>query len=307
MVAVRGFPGAAFLAPLALVAGASCDPGSVTLFQPLQDSGPASPVVEVTVLLPDWSPAPESLVHYLRFDRSDFKWETASTDAEGRLVLKLQPGWLYWIAAEHHDVTRGVLAGGERLWAADGDSLEVEIRLNAPRTSGVVISEVYMKFPETWETGGQGYQFGQYLELSNLGEEVVFLDGMIIGKAYDWWFNGAQHGHHPCAVTEPMRNDPAGIWSPAMWRIPGSGVEHALLPGEAALIAVLAADHRHIHPSLLDLSAARFEFGWQGYADNPSAANLQYLGPSPGREFTSFGGVVPFWFVASALDHRRFR
>jgi hypothetical protein len=287
------------VASVALAALAGCDPGSVTLFQPLQDSGPASPVVEVTLLLPDGSPAPESLVHYLRVEPFDYKWHAARTDDSGRLTLELSPGFLYWLAGEYDGGFHGTFGGGQRVWVEKGDSLEVVIPLRTPRTTGVAISEVAIGFPFSGETGGQAYQLGQYIELANLGEEVVYLDGMLVGRAYHWWTNTEQYGHHRCADTESMRNDPDGIWSQTMWRFPGSGTEHPLLPGEAAMIAVVAADHRPVHPSLLDLSAARFEFGWPGYADNPSAANLIRLGPS---ESTGLGAVDPFWFVASPTD-----
>jgi hypothetical protein len=282
---------------LAIVAG--CDPGSVALFQPLQGAGPASPVVEVTVLLPDGNPAPGALVHYLRVQQREYEWEEATTDESGRLKLALSPGFLYWLAGEHDGGVLGTLGGGKRVWVEKGDSLEVVVALRPPRRTGVAISEVYMGIPSSQETGGQPYQLGQYIELANLGQEVVYLDGMLVGSVYYWWINGEQNGHHRCADTESMRNDPDGIWSESMYRLPGSGTEHPLLPGEAALIAVVAADHRPVHPSLLDLSAARFEFGWPGFADNPSAANLIRLGPS---ERSPFGAVNPFWFVASPMD-----
>jgi hypothetical protein len=101
-----------------------------------------------------------------------------------------------------------------------------------------------------------------------------------------------------------MRNDSAGVWSIIMWRIPGAGTDHPLAPGAAAVLAFAAADHTRIHPSMLDLSDAEFEFGLKGVADNPAAANLELLGPQvPGAVArTSLSIIDALWFIAAPGD-----
>jgi hypothetical protein len=99
-----------------------------------------------------------------------------------------------------------------------------------------------------------------------------------------------------------MRLDSLGLWARSIFQFPGSGGEHPLAPGEAAVIAASATDHRAIHPSYLDLSGARFEFGLDGWADNPAAANLIDWGP---QHFVLAGTLSysrAFWGVASATD-----
>jgi hypothetical protein len=282
---------------LALSAVGGCDPGSVTLFQPIAPAGPATGIIELHVVHADGTPAGGALVSYLRVQQYDFDWRNELADAEGRIRLLVPPGHLYWIAAEVHSEELGILGGGVRRWVLPGDSIDAQLVVSPPRTEGLVISEAFLLTPPTWETGNQPYRVGKYLEVANLGQETVHLDGMLIGVGYPYWRDSGQFGHHRCQDTEAVRNDPDGVWAETMWRFPGGGTDHPLLPGEAALLAVVAADHREVHPSMLDLSGARFEFGWEGYGDNPSAANLVHLGPT---ELTAFYNPFSFgpWFIA---------
>jgi len=168
----------------------------------------------------------------------------------------------------------------------------------------IVISEVYLQLPAPWEIGGEVYPYSEYLELANNADQTIYLDGMLVGMGYTWWEDGSRWGHHACVDTETMRHDSAGVWSPMMWQIPGTGMEHPLAPGAAAVLAVAAADHTGIHPSTLDLSGAEFEFGLPGVADNPAAANLEWLGPhAPGEVAgTSLGLVDALWFIAAPAE-----
>jgi hypothetical protein len=248
------------------------------------------------------------LVQFNRADARDTNWRAVTTDASGNATLApLRTGSLYWVAAEQEDPEWGVLGGGEKEYAPQSGSAELQIQLYAPEVGGLVISEVYMLAPPNWETGGSYYQGSKYLEVANDGHHVVHLDGMLIGKIYSWWWDSGRYGHHRCEDTIAMRRDSAGVWSHVSWKFPGSGGEHPLAPGEVALIAVLAADHRQIHPTMLDLSGADFEFGLPGWADNPAAPNMISVGPHyPVELGNQFMLNTAFWFIANPGDPETF-
>src|SRR5690606_9016553 len=76
-------------------------------------------------------------------------------------------------------------------------------------------------------------------------------------------------------------------------------------PGEAAVLAFDAIDHRDILPVGLDHSHADFEFYGQNDVDNPSVPNLESVGlwqpdiVDHGRLYNSIEGVI---FLADPID-----
>ncbi len=282
---------------------AACDPGEVQLADVASYAAPSADTVVVLASRPDGAPAADALVRYLRMDVNDYVWQAQRTDLSGLAPLAVRGGSLYWVAVKQEDPLLQVLGGGEKVLGSTAGSVEVPVPLSPPHRGLIVISEVYMQEPRPWEIGGAYYTYGHYLELANNADETIYLDGMLVGTAYTWWEDNSRWGHHACGDTEPMRNDSAGVWSHIMWRIPGTGPDHPLAPGEAAVLAVSAADHTAIHPSMLDLSHAAFEFGVTGAADNPAAANLELLGPNaPNTVVSDFSLIDAFWFVAAPAD-----
>ncbi len=289
---------------LAVLTLAGCDPGEVGLADIAGQASSARDTVYVRVSRPDGAPAADALVRYLRPDRNDLLWQEQRTDPSGLAPLTgLAGGSFYWLLAEQEDPAVQVLGGGEKVPGPTAGSVEVPVPLSAPRRGTVVISEVYMQSPQPYELGGEVYHYSRYVELANNSDQTIYLDGMLVGNAYFAWSDASQWGHHACGDTEPMRHDSAGVWSHIMWRIPGAGTDHPLAPGGAAVLAVSAADHTGVHPSMLDLSDAAFEFGLAGAGDNPAAANLELLGPNaPNTIVNDFSLGHAFWFVAAPGD-----
>lgn len=283
---------------------AACDPGQVGLADIANQAAAAHDTVYVRVSRPDGAPAADAWVRYLRMDLWDHAWLEQRTDSNGLVPLTgLAGGSLYWVAAEQPDPTLQVLGGGEKVLGPTAGSVELPVPLSPPRPGTIVISEVYMQSPQPYEIGGEVYPYSLYLELANNSDQTIYLDGMLVGKAYFFWEDASRWGHHACGDTEPMRHDSAGVWSHIMWRIPGAGTDHPLAPGGAAVLAVSAADHTGVHPSMLDLSDSAFEFGLAGAADNPAAANLELLGPNaPNTVVNDFSIAWAFWFVAAPGD-----
>jgi hypothetical protein len=163
----------------------------------------------------------------------------------------------------------------------------------ASRRKGLIISE--------WAFNHYSYHFGGFLELYNNSDTTIYLDGMVVGEGYNASLDAPIT---PCSRTAPYRSDPEGIWSRSFARIPGTGREFPVAPGQTIVIATDAIDHRGLYPRTLDLSHADFEFIGPADVDNPTVPNIVDLGPlihPAGHGNLSFGLVhVPF--VALPID-----
>lgn len=134
----------------------------------------------------------------------------------------------------------------------------------------LVISE--WAFTLYFEAGTLGsYLSGGFLELYNNSDTTVFLDGMVIASGL---YQGTDFPGFSCALLEPFRNDPAGIWTQQLAAFPGTGRQYALAPGGAVVVATDAIDHRQFSNNLLDLRSANFEFIGGADVDNPSVPNM---------------------------------
>ncbi len=150
------------------------------------------------------------------------------------------------------------------------------VMLPAPASHrrSIVISE-WSFFGEAIPGVG-GYDYGGYLELANNSDTTVYLDGLVVGKAYAQWGDQALY---PCATTEYLSNDPDGVWADRFDSLPGTGHTYPLGPGQVAVIATDAIDHSGISPEGLDLSHADFESIGSTDVDNPMVPNTVTIGP----------------------------
>lgn len=189
--------------------------------------------------------------------------------------LKLPPG----------DDAVGFIAHAS-LNTADAAS-RVRVDLVASRRNGIVISE--FKGDEI-EVPGQpsAYFFSGYLRLYNNGDSTIYLDGLIVGEGFAWQFD---FPNFPCSLYQPYALDPLGIWAMFFHQLPGSGHDYPLRPGEAAVLATDAIDHRPLYPIGLDLRQANFEFyAGASDVDNPDVPNALDVGTRP-----EFFGHGLFW------------
>jgi hypothetical protein len=176
---------------------------------------------------------------------------------------------------------------------------EVAFATRATRRGSLVISE---NFQATW-LGNQSYLLGTYIELYNNSDTTVFLDGKLLGFGPSFLREAPEFGR-PCSLTQQWQGDPDGLWTPLLYRLPGSGQQYPLAPGEAAVLATDAVDHSIVDPRWPDLSSARFEFLGPADSDNPAAANItpvatafdDVLGHGPRFD----GGEI--YFVADPVD-----
>jgi hypothetical protein len=148
-----------------------------------------------------------------------------------------------------------------------GPTAEYDLAPVPMRRSGLVISEWY--FNPYQPPGQPSYRTGGFIELYNNSDTTIYLDGKIIGSAWAAASTGI-----PCNLTDPFRNDPAGVWANEMQQFPGSGRDYPLPPGRTVVVATQAIDHTEFVDDMLDLSGADFQFSGTANPDNPSVPNM---------------------------------
>jgi hypothetical protein len=236
--------------------------------------------------------------------------DTAITDDSGRVEFAgLLPGY-YQVAvirllttaetALFDSVDRDVNAFG------GGGTLRVEAPRSvavpqafAGRRGALVLSEMY-DYPPL--VNGALYSFGHFFEVFNNSDTTIYLDGKLIGRGPPYTREFPQIS---CEVGMPFQLDPDGLWSEFIWRFPGSGFDYPLPPGQTAVLAKDAIDHRPIDPGLADLSMADFEFIGPADVDNPAVPNLMSVGPLEFFPFPGHGlsaGVTGIYYLADAVD-----
>ncbi|HEX9729425.1 MAG TPA: hypothetical protein VGA37_13035 [Gemmatimonadales bacterium] len=198
---------------------------------------------------------------------------------------------------ELQDVT-GFAGGG----SVQLDAPETTVTLSATmgRRGSLVLSEVWDHAPLL--AADNAYANGMYLELYNNSDTTIYLDKKLVGWGPGW---GWDNPNRPCSVTQQWQNDPDGLWSPMLMRLPGSGTQFPLVPGAVAVIATDAIDHSAVDSRLPNLSSAAFETVGPSDVDNPSVPNATILV----QEFDFFGRGIIFvgsssniYFVANPVD-----
>lgn len=293
----RRMRGSLLLPTTIMLALGACDPGVVSVVRPGSSDGPdveRKPFVVHAVVDPADRALADSLgwhggvpgveVHVLRHGTAE--WLIQETDSSGTALFEdLLPGYYRVYGERVLDDMEAELVGGVIRAFGDGRTIpagetECELLLAADRRGSLVLSEIGAGTPPPWEVGGSYYD-GMFLEVYNNSDATIMLDGMIFGTTYVWVMNDGNDpaGWAGCAALEPIRTDPSGLYSNQMVAFPGGGTEYPLGPGELRVIAVGAIDHTPVHPLLLDLSGADFEFGGDRAGDNPAVPNMIDVGP----------------------------
>jgi hypothetical protein len=239
--------------------------------------------------------------------------QTGATDSLGQLTLpRLIEGlWTIRVIRPLTAAERGQLDsanrdvtgfGGAYQDLIDAARSQVTFAGRAGRQGTLVISEAHMPV----DNQITGYRHAQYIEVHNNSFDTLYLDGKILGRSIPW-VRGTNTTS--CEGFARWLEDPQGIWTRFLWAFPGLGRTYPLAPGASAIVATDAINHSVIHPQLLDLSGADFEFiGADGAdVDNPAVPNMDEF---PG--FSNFGDEVlvhgPSWqsdisiFLADPVD-----
>lgn len=178
---------------------------------------------------------------------------------------------------------------GMEVFTVESARAEVEVPALISRRRGIVLSEYYDS--ERFVPGVGTYSKGDFLEFYNNSDSTVYLDRLVVGKAFDI---GRDYGPRPCSMFEHLRNDPQGVWARYFHQFPGSGTDYPLSPGQVIVIATQAIDHNEYAEGEPDLSGADYEFA--GGPNNPAVPDLPDIGLTSwpgGLDFTGIAGV-PF-------------
>ena len=312
------------LLALLLLTGA-CDIGEVGLVEPGSGSGVQRTALEVTVTVAPEDSAtartlgwedrriPDATVRVIRLT-TDGQVEdplTAATDSAGTVRIDDLQSGRYQVTVSR-DLSAGEvgtvsevapalrnIASATRVSIGDG-LVQVELEARRNRARGLVISEVSATSPSNGTPGFNGYDPFQYAEIYNNGTQVVYLDGMLLGKGFR--FGARDYTARPCLQTRQGANDPDGVWTHHFARFPGSGTEYPIQPGETVVVATDAVDHSQFFSGFIDLSNADFELIGSGDVDNASVPNMiDESFTDPGDHGFEFA-VADIPFLAKPVD-----
>jgi hypothetical protein len=173
-------------------------------------------------------------------------------------------------------------------------STSLTLKLSGSPAGSLLIKEVYYSGSKT--ASGGTYFSDQFVELYNNSTEVIYLDGLCIADLY-----GNSGLINPNSPATPYQGDKDNAYASNVWRIPGSGKQHPLSPGQSVVIAQDGVNHKEasLNPnSPVDLSQADWET-FNERADNrdadaPNVPNLEKLYFTGGFDWllTVFGPAV---------------
>jgi hypothetical protein len=239
--------------------------------------------------------------------------QTGVTDSLGAVTLPglLEGAWAITALRALSDAERALLDSANRDVTGFAGAVQATVSQAAPavaieavagRQGTLVISEAYLPIiAEVFR-----YENGQYIEVHNNSFDTLYLDGKVLGRSIPWVSGTLDNS---CADFARWMEDPEGIWTRFIWAFPGNGRSYPLAPGQSAIVATDAIDHRVVREDLLDLSSADFEFIGSEANDvnNPAVPDMAEF---PG--FSNFGDEVvahgPRWigeisiFLAEPFD-----
>lgn len=211
--------------------------------------------IEITLKKDDNVPAPSS--YKVKFNNYAENIEVIKTVEAGGVITidDVLPG-IYTVSVSGESEANGftyVFNGNLSNINILEDKSVMPLEMQAAKSGNIIFKEIYYCGSRT--PSNSVYFRDQYYELYNNSNTVQYLDGLCIGNinpqttsviTYEWnrpdWKNY--------------------IYFQSIWQIPGDGDDYPLQPGESAIIAQMAHNHKadNLNPnSPVDLSSAEFE------------------------------------------------
>lgn len=184
--------------------------------------------------------------HYVK----EFDGETVS-------VADVVPG-IYTVSvsgsALDGEGTEYYVAGNQVNIALMNGQTDITITVQGLKVSPLVFKELY--FSGSRPPVGNSYFRDQFFEVYNNSSKIQYLDGIYFGNLYPG----------TATKTLPVWPEADGIdyvYAERVWKFPGTGTDYPLQPGESAVVAQFAVNHKSdtYNPnSPVDCSHAEFEF-----------------------------------------------
>lgn len=237
---------------------------------------------------------------------------TQTADAQGQTAFTdLLPGFYVvsvarLLSEEEMDRLAGTADADVNSFGAGG-SVEVKAGENTKTLTATAGSRGSIVFSEIFGATGysqtESYRHAHYFEFYNNSDSTLYLDGRVIVQGF---FPLHDDDDASCDTMAPYRLDPEAIYSVLHLQFPGSGREYALHPGQSALVAQDAIDHREFWPGMPDLRAADFESVGTTDVDNPAVPNMidvsaQARWQAPSGHGMTIGGQTSY-AVTVSLD-----
>lgn len=201
-------------------------------------------------------------------------FEFPAVDVEDGMYNFLVEGDIYHVTNDADEVPVSVMDGirgfKENVEITGGEfNLAIDLFIFNKKSS-FVISEVFFSSTKTPE--GKQYQGGdQYFEIYNNTNETLYADGLCIGESELTTASSLN------LYTPDIRSEATPVSS--VYRIPGSGTDYPVAPGEAIVVCDVAINHTLDNANSFDLSIANFEWfdGADIDVDVPEVPNMEKM------------------------------
>lgn len=167
------------------------------------------------------------------------------------------------------------LSGSKNNYAIIKNGEEIEIPVSGLKVSPLIFSEIFYAGTGPSPVPNTGNYFrNQFYEVYNNSDKLIYLDGLYFASLT------------PQAATANLPVWPAEdgtnyAYADRVWKIPGSGTQYPLEPGESFVMSQFAVNHKlpqYNVNSPIDCTTSEFEFntGNANFPDQP-AVNMQHV------------------------------
>lgn len=228
------------------------NPILITIEAPQPDSAPDLDLSELSIVLEDKTQGTTQSGTFSKIDATVAKAEFSVSPGTFSVTISGSGIVLGDDEVNVNGVAENFLVTRDGITPANGttrDDMTLPINLSVSASSRIIIRQIYISGCKT--TDGAYYRSDMFIELYNNGSNDYSLDSLCIG-----------------AIT-PMNAHKASSWREIKeerlalafhkWMIPGTGKDHVLKPGEAAVLTTHAMNHTGTTRSL-DLTNADFQF-----------------------------------------------
>ena len=223
---------------------------------------------------------------------------TLTTGSDGAVVFtELLPGTYNILAslsltAAQAEALTGIaqeiiLSGSETSLMISGEpTMEVTVKMAGGKAGDLVFKEIYYTGSRT--PAGGTYFLDQFYEIYNNSTETIYADGLILATC-----------HPTVAHMAPIAgwtDDHDHVYLSSVWRVPGTGEQYPIAPGESIIISQNGTNHREDPNGNPDTPYAGSIADFETFVDREDTRDVDNAGV-PNMEMLHHGSM--FYFLAS--------